>query len=295
MLGAGVSLSSHTQKGSLVPDGKQKRRGHLLLIGGAERRSSDSEILQHFVKEAGGKKAKILVCAAATREPQRALPQYKKAFEELGAATVFSATLDDRHYAKDEMDALEESTALFFTGGDQFRLTTLISGTPFGELIRERHNGGNYLIAGTSAGATAMGSAMILSGPGGGSVRRSDVRVGIGLGYLRDVMIDTHFNERGRAYRFLTVFAMNSQTLALGIDEDTAVDIRLGGEYRVLGSGAVTIFDGRIDYTNAADAEDDEILAVSGVKVHVLPRGFGFDPREMKMLLPSGKVPAGVE
>jgi cyanophycinase len=140
-----------------------------------------------------------------------------------------------------------------------------------------------------------MGSAMILSGPGGGSVRRSDVQVGIGLGYLRDVMIDTHFNERGRAYRFLTVFAMNSQTLALGIDEDTAVDVRLGADYRVLGSGAVTIFDGRIDYTNAADAQPDEILAVSGVKVHVLPRGYGFDPKEMKMLLPSGKVPAGVE
>ncbi len=275
-----------------MASGEKPKRGQLLLIGGAERRSEDSEILRHFVKEAGGEQARILVCAAATREPQRALPQYKKVFEALGAADVATATLDDRHYAKDEMEALEGATALFFTGGDQFRLTTLISGTPFGELIRERHNSGNFLIAGTSAGATAMGTAMILSGPGGGSVRRSDVRVGLGLGYLRDVMIDTHFNERGRSYRFLTVFAMNSQTLALGIDEDTAVDIRLGGEYRVLGSGAVTIFDGRIDYTNAADAADDEVLAVSGVKVHVLPRGFGFDPREMKMLLPNGQAPA---
>jgi len=275
-----------------MASGEKPKRGQLLLIGGAERRSEDSEILRHFVKEAGGEQARILVCAAATREPQRALPQYKKVFEALGAADVATATLDDRHYAKDEMEALEGATALFFTGGDQFRLTTLISGTPFGELIRERHNSGNFLIAGTSAGATAMGTAMILSGPGGGSVRRSDVRVGLGLGYLRDVMIDTHFNERGRSYRFLTVFAMNSQTLALGIDEDTAVDIRLGGEYRVLGSGAVTIFDGRIDYTNAADAADDEVLAVSGVKVHVLPRGFGFDPKEMKMLLPNGQAPA---
>lgn len=275
-----------------MASGEKPKRGQLLLIGGAERRTEDSEILRHFVKEAGGEQARILVCAAATREPQRALPQYKKVFEALGAADVATATLDDRHYAKDEMEALEGATALFFTGGDQFRLTTLISGTPFGELIRERHNSGNFLIAGTSAGATAMGTAMILSGPGGGSVRRSDVRVGLGLGYLRDVMIDTHFNERGRSYRFLTVFAMNSQTLALGIDEDTAVDIRLGGEYRVLGSGAVTIFDGRIDYTNAADAADDEVLAVSGVKVHVLPRGFGFDPKEMKMLLPNGQAPA---
>src|SRR5690554_3449244 len=276
------------QKGASMATGEKPKRGQLLLIGGAERRSEDSEILRHFVKEAGGEKARILVCAAATREPQRALPQYKKVFEALGAADVATATLDDRHYAKDEMEALEGATALFFTGGDQFRLTTLISGTPFGELIRERHNSGNFLIAGTSAGATAMGSVMIQSGPGGGSVRRADVRVGIGLGYLRDVMIDTHFNERGRSYRFLTVFAMNSQTLAMGIDENTAVDVRFGEAYRVLGSGAVTIFDGRIDYTNAADAEDDEILAVSGVKVHVLPRRYGFDLKEMRMVLPKG-------
>ncbi|NLG08392.1 MAG: cyanophycinase [Deinococcales bacterium] len=270
--------------------GEQPRRGHLLLIGGAERREPEGEILQHFVRSAGGKKARILVCGAATREPQRALPRYKKVFEELGAAEVVTEALDDRHYAEDErvMTALEESTALFFTGGDQLRLTTLVSGTPFGERIRERHNSGGYLIAGTSAGATAMGSVMIEMGPGGGSVRRSDVRVGIGLGYLRDVMIDTHFNERGRSYRFLTVFAMNSQTLAMGIDEDTAVDVRFGEPYRVLGSGAVTIFDGRIDYTNAADAGEDDILAVSGVKVHVLPRGYGFDPKEMRMVLPKG-------
>lgn len=268
--------------------GDQPRRGHLLLIGGAEERSEHGEILQHFVKEAGGRRAKILVCGAATREPQKALPRYKKVFEELGAAAVFTQALGDRQDAEDEevLAQLEESTALFFTGGDQLRLTTLVSGTPFGERIRARHNSGGFLIAGTSAGATAMGSVMIQSGPGGGSVRRSDVRVGIGLGYLRDVMIDTHFNERGRSYRFLTVFALNSQTLAMGIDEDTAVDVRFGEEYRVLGSGAVTIFDGRIDYTNAADAGDDDILAVSGVKVHVLPRGYGFDPRTMTMVLP---------
>lgn len=278
-----------------MPNPEKQHRGHLLLIGGAEQRSASSEILRHFVREAGGRKARILVCAAATREPRRTLPQYKKVFEELGAKRVTTAALDDRHYAKEEMEALEDSTALFFTGGDQFRLTTLISGTPFGELIKERHDSGSYLIAGTSAGATAMGSVMILSGPGGGSVRRSDVEVGIGLGYLRDVMIDTHFNERGRVYRFLTVFAMSSQTLALGIDEDTAIDIRLGGEYRILGSGAVTILDGRIDYTNVADAAEDEVLAVSGVKLHVLPRDYGFDPREMRMLLPSGRARPGVE
>ncbi len=271
-----------------MPKGDQPRRGHLLLIGGAEERDTDSEILQHFVEAAGGNKARILVCGAATREPQRALPRYKKVFEELGAEHVATEALGNRADAEDEkvLKDLDESTALFFTGGDQLRLTTLISGTTFGEKIRERHNRGDYLIAGTSAGATAMGSVMIEGGPGGGSVRRSDVRVGIGLGYLRDVMIDTHFNERGRTYRFLTVFAMNSQTLALGIDENTAVDVHFGEPYRVLGSGAVTIFDGRIDYTNAADADEDDILAVSGVKVHVLPRGYGFDPKTMGIVLP---------
>jgi len=260
------------------------------LVGGGERRGGDLEVLEHFVKAAGGKNARLLVCAAATREPKLALSEYRGLFKELGAKEVWTEAVEDRPEAEKPklLEQLEDATAVYFTGGDQLRLTTLVAGTPFGAKLRDRHNAGNFLLGGTSAGATALGSVMILSGPGGGSVRRSDVKMGGGLGFLGDAMIDTHFNERGRVPRFLTVFAQNSQVLGIGIDENTGLDIRFGEDFRVVGSGAVTIFDGRVSFSNAADAGEHDILALSGVTVHVLPRGYGFDPFEMALLKPVG-------
>lgn len=268
---------------------ERSRRGRLLLVGGAERRDPTREVLAHFTALAGGEEAKVLVVGAATREPQDVLPDYRRVFLDLGAKQVWTTALQDRGEGEDPglLERLEEATAVYFTGGDQLRLTMRVAGTAFGELLKERHNAGSFLIGGTSAGAVAMGSVMILSGPGGGSVRRADVRMGPGLGFIRDATIDTHFNERGRVPRFLTLFAQNSQVLGIGLDENTALDVRLGHEFRVLGSGAVTIFDGRVSFSNAADAGDHDIIALSGVKVHVLPRSFGFDPAEMKILLPA--------
>lgn len=271
-----------------MPRRSRNKRGRVFLVGGSERRAVDLEVLEYFLAAAGGREAKVLVCAAATREPVPLLAEYRQLFLDLGAAEVWTEALVDRQEAErpELLEQLAESTAVYFTGGDQLRLTTLVAGTTFGDRLRERHNTGEFLLGGTSAGATAMGSVMILSGPGGGSVRRSDVKVGVGLGFLRDAMVDTHFNERGRVPRFLTVFAQNSQVLGIGIDENTAVDIRFGEEFRVIGSGAVTIFDGRVSFSNAADAGEHDILALSGVTVHVLPRGYGFDPFEMRLLKP---------
>ncbi len=102
-----------------------------------------------------------------------------------------------------------------------------------------------------------------------------------------DTIIDSHFNERGRINRLLTVFAQNSQILGLGIDENTALDVRAGRPYGVIGSGAVTVLDGRISYSNVADAAEDEVLALSGVKIHVVPRGFMFDPEKRELVVPT--------
>jgi cyanophycinase len=266
----------------------RSRRGRLLLVGGAERRDPGHEVLAHFAALAGGDEARVLVVGAATREPQDVLPDYRRIFQKLGVKQVWTAAFQDRGEGEKPtlLENLEQATAVYFTGGDQLRLTMHVAGTPFGDLLRERHNGGSFLVGGTSAGAVAMGSVMILSGPGGGSVRRADVRMGPGLGFLRDATVDTHFNERGRVPRFLTLFAQNSQVLGIGIDENTALDVRLGDEFRVLGSGAVTVFDGRVSYSNAADAADHDIIALSGVTVHVLPKRFGFDPSEMRLLPP---------
>jgi cyanophycinase len=270
---------------------KRHPSGRLLLIGGGERSDSDQEILKHYVEIAGGEKARILVCAAASRMPTEVLADYKQTFRKLGAAEVWSEPLQDRHAGEHPklLERLEKATTVFFTGGDQFRLTTVVAGTPFGDRLRDRYVDDRFLIAGTSAGAAAMSDTMIVGGPGGGTVRRIDVRVGVGLGYLQDAIIDSHFNERGRISRLLTVFAQNSQVLGVGLDENTAIDVKPGRPFRVLGKGAVTVLDGRVGYSNAADAGDNDILALSGVTLHVLPSGYSFDPYERELILPRGR------
>src|SRR5690606_38900917 len=233
-----------------MPERTRTRRGRLLLVGGAERRDPDHEILSQFVALSGGEEAKVLVVGAATREPQDCLPDYRRVFQRLGAGLVWTSAFRDRAEGERRtlLEHLEAATAVYFTGGDQLRLTMHVAGTTFGERLRERHNSGDFLVGGTSAGAVAMGSLMILSGPGGGSVRRADVRMGPGLGLVRDAMTDTHFNERAGVPRLLAVYAQRSPVLGVGLDENTGSEVPLGQEVRVLGSGAGTVFDGRLSY-----------------------------------------------
>ncbi len=262
--------------------------GRLLLIGGSERFDDSAEILAHLVAMAGGSKARIVVIASASRYPDEVLPDYFERFTRLGAGHVFTCALQDRRACEDRavLDALGRATAVFFSGGDQFRLTANVAGTPFGDLMKDRFVEDGLVVSGTSAGATAMGSTMIASGPSHGRVRLADVDAGPGLAYLPDTVIDSHFNERSRINRLLTVFAQNSQVLGLGIDENTALEVRPGEPFSVIGTGAVTVLDGRVSYTNISEVSETEVLALSGVTIHVVPRGFGFDIQRRKFLAP---------
>lgn len=266
----------------------RRKPGRLLLIGGGDRRDPEYKVLKHFVETAGGKEARILVLGVASDEPDETLKEYKTLFKKFGAAEVHTDSLRERVDAETNgaLEQLESASALFLTGGDQLRITSVLAGTKLGERLRERHMQDGMLVAGTSAGAAAIGSVMILGGPRDGTVRRSDVKIGPGLGYLRDSVVDTHFNERGRESRLLTVFAQNPQILGIGIDADTALDVNYGHRYDVVGNGVVIVFDGRVSFSNAARVGDDEMLAVSGVQLHVLPEGYGFDPQKMEISTP---------
>lgn len=270
----------------------RRRPGRLLLIGGGERRDPDHRVLEHFVAEAGGKGAKVLVLGVSSDEPRETLAEYEEVFRGFGAAQVWTDPVEHRSDAEAEelLAHVEDSTAVFFAGGDQLRFTSVLAGTRAGEAVRERFSAGGYLVAGTSAGAAALGSVMIVGGADDGTVRRSDVRLGVGLGFMRDAVIDTHFNERGRESRLLTIFAQNSQVLGIGIDADTALDVRLGERYTVVGHGVVIVFDGRVTYSNAANVGEDAPLALSGVTLHVLPEGYAFDPRRSKVITPDGEA-----
>ncbi|HET7436273.1 MAG TPA: cyanophycinase [Thermoanaerobaculia bacterium] len=271
---------------------KPKTIGRLLIIGGAEDPDEDDmKVLPHFVKMCGGKRARIIVCGSPSVEPAKKERTYKRLFEKLGAGEVIDANVFERPDGdnKELLAATKRATGVFFTGGDQLRLTALVAGTQFGECVRHRLWNEGLVVGGTSAGAAAMSSTMMIGGRKEGTVRRADVDLAPGLGYLRDCTIDTHFAQRGRLTRLLTVFSDNPQVLGIGIDENTAVEVQPGKGFTVVGSGAVFVFDGKVTHSNAPDVSDDEVLAVTDVIVHVLPEGYGFDLDEMRPITNKGK------
>jgi cyanophycinase len=270
-------------------------RGTLLIIGGAEDPDdNDLHILPHLVKLAGGKRARLIVCAAATEDPTGSLRNYGRIFEKIGVAGVVGAPFADRCEGEDPrlLEQLERATGVFMIGGDQLRITSVVAGTPFAERMRERFEQERLLVAGTSAGAAAMSSTMIIRGDGD-SVRRRAVELAPGLTYLEDTVIDTHFDRRGRVQRVMAVFAQNPGTIAIGIDENTAVEVPPSGRLSVLGAGVVFIFDGRVTHTNASQVKDIDPLALTDAKVHVLPEGYGFSLKSKRPVIPKSSRTSG--
>ena len=271
--------------------------GRLLVIGGGEDRGDQDTwcILPRLVEMAGGEQACILVCGTSSEEPERVERLYKEQFEKLNVREVFESSMHDRMDGQsgDLLDQVEDATAVFFTGGDQLRLTSLIAGTRFGQRVHERLWNEGLVVGGTSAGAAAMSSTMLVAGPKDGTVRRRDVTLAPGLGFWRDATIDTHFSQRGRVSRVLTVFGQNPQILGIGIDEDTAVEVTPGKEFTVLGRGAVLVFDGRVTHTSAPNVTDDEVITLTDSLVHVLGAGYGFDLTSKRPILRDGtRIPA---
>jgi len=268
-----------------------RRIGRLLVIGGAEDpNEKDLRILPHLVRMAGGKKARVMVCSSPSENPKEKVRTYGRLFEKIGVEEVIDASITDRNEAStpEILEGVERATAIFFTGGDQLRLTALMAGSQMCERIRERLYGEGLVVAGTSAGAAAMSGVMIIGGSSSGTVRRADVSLAPGLGYWRDTVVDTHFNQRGRPNRLFAIFAHNPQVLGIGIDENTAIEVEPGGSFRVLGEGAVMVLGGRVSHTNAPDAADEDTLALTDAVVHILPDGYGYDLVEGRPLLPDG-------
>ncbi|HEX2121430.1 MAG TPA: cyanophycinase [Thermoanaerobaculia bacterium] len=245
--------------------------GKLFVIGGNEDTDEhEMPILSHFVKMCGGRRARIVVCGTPSERRVSREREYKRRFRQLGAKEVVEADAGHRGAAESErlVAGVRHATGVFFTGGDQLRLTSIIAGTAFGEEIRHRLWNGGMVVGGTSAGAAAMGSTMIIGGSDRGTVRRADVRLAPGLGYWRDSVIDTHFAQRGRISRLLVVFAHNPQILGLGLDENTAVELDPGKEFTVVGAGAAYVFSGMVTHSNASEADDAEVIAMTDDAAH---------------------------
>ena len=280
-----------SKRKSSSPNRGERKIGRLLVIGGNEDKDEATMvILPHFVKMCGGKRARILVCGTPSKKVREKERTYRRLFEKIGVAEVMEPDVTRRHDGEDDdlVEMARRATGVFFTGGDQLRLTAIVSGTPFGNEIRHRVFNDGLIAGGTSAGAAAMSSTMIIRGSSGGTVRRADVGLAPGLGYWRDTVVDTHFAQRGRVSRMLVIFAHNPAILGVGIDEDTAIEVEPGERFKVIGSGAVFVFDGTVTYTNAPDAADEDVIAMCDSMMHVLPAGYGFDLTTKRPILPGG-------
>lgn len=252
--------------------------GRLVVIGGAEDKENTCSILREVVKLAGAEKARILVLTAAACEPEQVGNEYRAVFTRLRVAEVGVLDISSRLQAADPMllRLVDASSGILFTGGDQLRITSLIGGTPLGQSLQLAYRRG-VVIAGTSAGASAMSSIMIVAGRDEEEPRSSNVRLAPGLGLLPDVVIDQHFAQRGRLGRLLSALAQNPYILGIGVDEDTAM-IVAGHRFDVVGAGTVSILDGRhISFTNVSEVSPVEALALADLRLHVLPTGYSFD------------------
>ena len=254
------------------------RRGNLIIIGGHEDKNGNSEILRQVADRVGS--GKLVVATVGSQEPEEMWKDYKKVFGELGVKRVEHLHVESRDEALDEKNAkvLDGATVVFFTGGDQLRITSQLGDTLVYQKLHDMYERGGT-IAGTSAGASVMSGTMLVAGGQEGSPRLGDlIRMAPGFGMIHDVIIDQHFAERGRLSRLVAAVSQNPAHLGIGIDEDTAILVQDETEFQVIGKGAVYVVDGaRTSYSNVADEQEDRTLSVYDVKLHLLSEGSCFD------------------
>jgi len=258
-------------------------KGKLIIIGGREQKSSDKDrpIVDEVAKVAA--KGRLVVVTAATHLPEEVWEDYRKVFKELGVKRIDLLDIRTREDALDPANVkkLTDDAVVFFTGGDQLRITSQVGDSALFQRMHELYDRGGT-VCGTSAGAAAMPETMLVAGPGDESGRISALEMAPGLGLVNGVVIDSHFAERGRMGRLLGAVAQNPKNIGLGIDEDTAVVLNPSKEFRVLGKGGVYVIDARhLSQTNIWERNSgNSAMSGFGFVLHVLSEDDRFDLRE---------------
>ena len=258
-------------------------RGHIIPIGGAEDKLADRLILRRLVELAGGHAARIAVIPTASELADTG-ERYEAVFRELGVGQV--AALPYRTRAdgerRDWLETLNAATAIFLTGGNQLRLSTILGGTEVAQALRKRNARGVH-IAGTSAGAAFCSEHMIAGGKGGSTPVAGHVTLAPGLGLTNRIIVDQHFRERDRLGRLMAAIAYNPFVVGLGLDENTAAFIDADNVIEVVGVGGITVLDvSQLGWSGMATARAGAPVGLIGVKLHVLTHGahFSLETRE---------------
>ena len=261
-------------------------QGKLLIIGGAEDKEGDCKILREFLRCAGDTKARIVVMTAATSLPGEVGDNYIRVFERFGAEDVRVIDTQKPEDANnpDYLEAIEQATGIFFTGGEQARIISCLKDTILDAAMHKRYSEG-IIIGGTSAGAAMMPDMMIIEGDSETNPRVNSVAMGPGMGFLPGVVIDQHFAQRGRLGRLVSALLLQPAVLGFGIDENTAILVS-GDEFEVIGESAVTVIDESEKlHDNMEGLLKDEALAICGAKLHILPHGYRFNLKTRQPVL----------
>ena len=283
--------------------------GKLIAIGGAEHKGTDIDgdmhrsnlnffelgILRRIVEEAGGPNARIEVVTTASTIPHEVGNNYLDAFGMIGCTNIGELHIRTRTDAMNDesLERVRHCDAVMITGGNQLRLSATFGGTEFLKILHRRYLNDKFLIAGTSAGAMAMSNTMIYEGNATRAHLKGEVKVTTGLGFIDNVIIDSHFEKRGRFGRLAQVVATNPSCIGLGLGEDTGMLITGGNKMEAIGSGLVMIIDGHgIKHSNIADIPDGNPISIENIVVHFCEKGNGFiiDDRQFLMEVSDGAV-----
>ncbi|MDQ3072773.1 MAG: cyanophycinase, partial [Bacteroidota bacterium] len=228
-----------------------------------------------------------VITTASERYPEELGDTYKNVFKDLGADFVDVLDIRNRRDALDpEFEKrLENAAGVLFTGGDQLRLSTILGGTRLLDIIYEKYQNENFIIAGTSAGAMVLSNSMIYHGSSVDSFNKGELKITSGFGFFPGVVIDTHFIKRGRFGRLAQAVSVNPAYTGMGIEEDTALVVSHGNMMEVIGSGNVIIVDGHmIKSSNITDIGDGAPISIDSLLVHVLARGNGYRLSDRKFV-----------
>jgi cyanophycinase len=257
-------------------DSKKTKEGTLIIIGGQEDKVGDKSILKEIVKHNGS--GHLVVATIASQIPAEVWDGYKEVFHKLGVKKVshFNIEQPDEAHQLQALEVFKDAKTVFFTGGDQLKITTKIGGSVVLRRIQEIFQKGGT-IAGTSAGAAVMGQTMLVGGENTESHKVGNWMMAPGLGFMNEIIIDQHFAQRGRIGRLLGAVSMNPGVLGVGIDEDTSIIVKKDS-FEVVGSNAIYVIDGRdVTYTNVAEASADKTMSMHNVKLHILTDGETYD------------------
>jgi cyanophycinase len=268
----------------------EKIQSVLVAIGGNEDKEKDLDVLKQTVLLTNKKEPYIELITTASSMPKESGASYIAAFENIGIINVKIMDIRTREQTRkpEYIERLKNADVIFFTGGDQLKITSILGGTPVLENIKSRYFNEKCIIAGTSAGASAMSETMIYEGESSEALCKGKVQLTSGIGLVKNVVIDSHFIKRGRFSRLMEIVTTNPGNIGLGLGEDTGVVIRQGYLFESIGNGLTVIFDGQnIKYTNISDIQIGGAIAVENVCVHTLAKGHGYNMLTRKYMTPS--------